>query len=314
MPRKTRSGFAALIGCPNVGKSTLLNRMVGEKLAIVSPKPQTTRTRIMGVVTRPRGQVALVDTPGIHTPKRGLNRLMVDVALRAIHEVDLVMMLIEPPRGAARQAAGAPVGREDRLVLEQLRLGGKASVLVINKIDRVEKPALLPLIDTYRREFEFLDVMPVSARSGDGVDELVDLVIDRLPQGPLLFAEDMLTDQSERALVGEYVREQVLLKCRQEVPHSTAVQVDIFDESDRGEQGGKKLSGLVRIEASIYVERESQKAIIIGRRGQMLKEIGTGARESIERLLGAHVYLSLRVRVEPRWSERPAGLRKLGYE
>jgi GTP-binding protein Era len=311
-PQTHRSGFAALIGRPNVGKSTLLNQLTGEKLAIVSAKPQTTRNRILGVVTRPEGQVAFIDTPGIHQAKGELNRYMVDVALQAVDDVDLVLFVIEPT-----PAEVPSVGPGNRFILERLQKSKKPTFLVINKIDTVPKAVLLPLIDLYRREFPFAEVVPISAREEDGVDHLFQVVLQHLPEGEPVFPEDMLTDQAEKVLVAEYIREQVLRYCRQEIPYSTAVLVDFFDESEREPPPGTppgKLAGLIRIAASIYVERDSQKAIIIGKQGQMLKTIGTDARKSIQRLLGAHVYLSLRVRVEPRWSERPEGLKKLGYE
>jgi GTPase len=312
-PQKThRSGFAALIGRPNVGKSTLLNQLTGEKLAIVSPKPQTTRNRILGVVTRPEGQVAFLDTPGIHQAKGELNRYMVDIALQAVDEVDLVLFVVEPTGGEKPE-----VGPGNRFILERLQKAGKPTFLVINKIDTVPKPVLLPVIDLYRREFPFAEVVPISAKEDDGVEGLFQAVLQHLPEGEPLYPEDVLTDQAEKTLVAEYIREQVLRHCRQEIPYSTAVLVDFFDESEREPPPGTppgKLAGLIRIAASIYVERDSQKAIIIGKQGQMLKTIGTDARKAIQRLLGAHVYLSLRVRVEPRWSERPEGLKKLGYE
>ncbi len=314
MATKTyRSGFAALIGRPNVGKSTLLNQLTGEKIAIVSPKPQTTRNRILGVVTRPEGQVAFLDTPGIHQAKGELNRYMVETALQAAEEVDLVLFLIEPPAATEKPE----IGPGNRMILERLQRLNKPTFLVINKIDTLPKALLLPLIDRYRTEFPFAEVVPVSAREGDGVDRLFQAVLQHLPEGEKIFDEDMLTDQQERTLVAEYIREQVLRHCRQEIPYSTAVLVDVFDETDREplpDAPAGPLAGLIRIAASIYVERDSQKAIIIGKQGQMLKTIGTDARKSIQRLLGSHVYLSLRVRVEPRWSERPEGLKKLGYE
>lgn len=300
----TRAGFAALIGRPNVGKSTLLNHLVGEKLAIVSPKPQTTRNRIMGVVTVPQGQVALLDTPGIHQAKGELNRRMVEVALRAAAEVDVVCFIIEATAGAK---AKPEIGPGNERILEELKRLRKPVVLAINKIDEVHKPLLLPLIALYQERFPFAEVVPVSAREGDGVDRLLQLLIAQLPEGEPMFDPDTLTDQAERALVAEYVREQVLRHCRQEVPYSAAVRVDIFEERERDQ-------GLVKIECSILVERESQKAIVIGKRGAMLKAVGTGARKSIERLLGTRVFLSLRVRVEENWTERPDALRKLGYE
>ncbi|HZH18152.1 MAG TPA: GTPase Era [Archangium sp.] len=313
-PQQThRSGFAALIGRPNVGKSTLLNQLTGEKLAIVSPKPQTTRNRILGVVTRPEGQVAFLDTPGIHQAKGELNRYMVDVALQAVDDVDLVLFVVEPG-GLAEKPEVSP---GNRFILERLQKAGKPTFLVINKIDTVLKPVLLPLIELYRKEFPFAEVVPISAKDDDGVENLFQAVLQHMPEGDPLFPEDVLTDQAEKTLVAEYIREQVLRHCRQEIPYSTAVLVDFFDESEREPPPGTppgKLAGLIRIAASIYVERDSQKAIIIGKQGQMLKTIGTDARKAIQRLLGAHVYLSLRVRVEPRWSERPEGLKKLGYE
>ncbi|AKJ03840.1 GTP-binding protein Era [Archangium gephyra] len=296
-----------------MGKSTLLNQLTGEKLAIVSPKPQTTRNRILGVVTRPEGQVAFLDTPGIHQAKGELNRFMVDVALQAVDDVDLVLFVVEPG-GLAEKPEVSP---GNRFILERLQKAGKPTFLVINKIDTVLKPVLLPLIELYRKEFPFAEVVPISAKDDDGVEQLFQAVLQHMPEGDPLFPEDVLTDQAEKTLVAEYIREQVLRHCRQEIPYSTAVLVDFFDESEREPPPGTppgKLAGLIRIAASIYVERDSQKAIIIGKQGQMLKTIGTDARKAIQRLLGAHVYLSLRVRVEARWSERPEGLKKLGYE
>lgn len=345
-----RSGFAALIGRPNVGKSTLLNKLVGEKVAIVSPKPQTTRTRILGVLTREAGQIAFFDTPGIHQAKGALNRFMVDVAMNAAHECDVVLFLVETEGlFEGREPTVSPGNRE---VLERLKSLGKPVICVLTKIDTVKKTLLLPFIDLYRKEFPFVEVLPVSARHGDGLDQLFDVVLEHLPENEPIFPADMFTDQAERVLVGEYVREQVLRHCRQEIPYSSAVVVEVFDESDRdtpppgakkkkakkkpaapvatevdgpvvleGEDvlaapvtGKRALTGLVRIHANIFVERESQKAIIIGKRGQMLKTIGTDARAGIERLLGAHVFLSLQIKVEPRWTDRQDGLRKLGYQ
>jgi GTP-binding protein Era len=311
-PQPRRSGFVALIGRPNVGKSTLLNRLTGEKLAIVSSKPQTTRNRILGVVTRPEGQVAFLDTPGIHEAKGQLNRYMVDVALQALEEVEVVLFLVEPANDEKPE-----IGPGNRFILEKLQKAKKPTFLVINKVDEIKKELLLPLIERYRTEFPFAEVIPISAKTGNGVDVLFSQVLKHLPEGEPMFDEDMLTDQQERAIVAEYIREQLLRHCRQEIPYSTAVVVEYFDESEREPREGSKrggLAGLVRIDASIFVERDSQKAIVIGKQGQMLKTIGTDARKSIERLLGTHVYLSLRVRVEPRWSERPEALKKLGYE
>jgi len=292
------SGFAALLGRPNVGKSTLLNRLVGEKIAIVSPKPQTTRTRITGVVTRPEGQVAFVDTPGIHNAKGALNRAMVETALGALEDVDLVLLLVEPALGPDGKTAEVTPGV--RAILERLGLVKKPVLLVVNKVDTVPKPLLLPF---------------VTALTGDGLDRLLSTTLARLPEGPPLFGPETFTDQQEVGLAAELIREQVLRHTRQEVPHSAAVVIDAFDESERAPLPGSKpggLQGLVRIHATLFVERESQKAIVIGKRGAMLKAIGTDARKALERLLGTHVYLDLRVKVEPRWTESERGLRKVG--
>ena len=325
-----RSGYAALIGRPNVGKSTLLNRLLGEKVAIVSPKPQTTRTRILGVITKETGQLALFDTPGIHQAKGALNKFMVDAALAAADDADVVLFLVDSEGMTEERAPTISPG--NRTVLERLKQVGKPIILVLTKIDTIKKVLLLPLIDLYRTEFPFAEVIPVSARHSEGMENLFEQVLKHLPEGEPIFPADTLTDQPERTLVAELVREQVLRHCHQEVPYSVAVVVEEFDESERdkppprakknkkkeappqeGERPKQKLEGLVRILANIYVERESQKAIVIGKRGEMLKTIGTDARMSIQRLLGNHVYLSLQVRVEARWTERQDGLRKLGY-
>lgn len=338
-----RSGFAALIGRPNVGKSTLLNRLLGEKIAIVSPKPQTTRTRIVGVLTKPEGQVAFVDTPGVHQAHGTLNRYMVDVALTAAAECDVVVFMVEAE--GLREDRAPDIGPGNRFVLERIKRLAKPTVLVINKIDQVKKALLLPLIERYRQEYPFADVMPVSARAGDGVDQLFSLVLAQMPEAEPMFPPDVFTDQAERAIVSEYVREQVLRHCRQEIPYSAAVVIEVFDEAEREPRGkatpqhtpskaqkgpakgkakrGKAgreeprsaplLAGLIRIHANIFVERDSQKAILIGKQGQMLKTIGTDARKAIERLLGTHVFLSLQVKVEPRWSDRQDAMGRLGY-
>ena len=307
------SGFAALLGRPNVGKSTLLNRLVGEKIAIVSPKPQTTRTRITGVVTRPEGQVAFVDTPGIHNAKGALNRAMVETALGALEDVDLVLLLVEPALGPDGKTPEVTPGL--RAILERLALVKKPVLLVVNKVDTVPKPLLLPFVTALTQVRPFDEVLFVSALTGDGLDRLLSTTLARLPEGPPLFDPETFTDQQEVGLAGELIREQVLRHTRQEVPHSAAVVVDAFDESERAPLPGSKpggLQGLVRIHATLFVERESQKAIVIGRRGAMLKAIGTDARKALERLLGTHVYLDLRVKVEPRWTESERGLRKVG--
>jgi len=307
------SGFAALLGRPNVGKSTLLNRLVGEKIAIVSPKPQTTRTRITGVVTRPEGQVAFVDTPGIHEAKGALNRAMVDAALAALEDVDVVLLLVEPSLGPDGRTPQVTPGV--RSILERLVAVKKPVMLVVNKVDTVPNPLLLPFVTALTEMRSFDEVLLVSALGGDGVEELLGRTLAHLPEGPALFDAETFTDQQEVGLAAELIREQVLRHTRQEVPHSSAVVIDGFDESERAPRPGSKpggLQGLVRIHATLYVERDSQKAIVIGKRGAMLKAIGTDARKSLERLLGTHVYLDLRVKVEPRWTESERGLRKVG--
>jgi GTPase len=304
-----RSGVVALVGRPNVGKSTLLNRLVGEKVAIVSPKPQTTRGRILGVVHHPAGQVAFVDTPGIHEARGALHKAMVEAALGSAAEADLVLLLVEPAPGKDGRPVLTPATRE----LVQ-RLSGPRTP--VNKVDAVAKPLLLPFVAELAALRPGAEVLLISARTGDGVEQLLETVLSRLPEGPPLFDEGTFTDQQERGLAAELIREQVLRHTRQEVPHAAAVVVEEFDESERaprpGSAGRGGLQGLVRIFATVFVERESQKAIVIGKRGAMLKTIGTDARKAVERLLGAHVYLDLRVKVEPRWSETEAGLRKVG--
>ena len=307
------SGFAALVGRPNVGKSTLLNRLVGEKIAIVSPKPQTTRTRITGVVNRPEGQVAFVDTPGIHEAKGALNRAMVDAALAALEDVDLVLLLVEPALGPDGKTPQVTPGV--RAILERLAPVKKPVLLVVNKVDTISKPLLLPFVTALAEVRPFDEVLFVSALTGDGLEQLLSSTLARLPEGPPLFDAETFTDQQEVGLAAELIREQVLRHTRQEVPHSSAVLIDAFDESERAPLPGSKpggLQGLVRIHATLFVERESQKAIVIGKRGAMLKAVGTDARKSLERLLGTHVYLDLRVKVEPRWTETQRGLRKVG--
>jgi GTP-binding protein Era len=297
-----RAGFAAIVGRPNVGKSTLLNRLLGQKVAIVSPKPQTTRSRILGIVTRPDAQVALLDTPGLHTARGGLNERLVGQALRTLAEADLALFLIE---------AGSPaIDTATRKALEQVKSARKPTLLVVNKIDAVPRERLLPLIDRWRLEHEFSEVYPLSALTGENVDGLIDALAHHLPEGPALFPADVWTDVPERDLCGELIREQILQQTEQEIPYSAAVLIEQFDESER-EVGPR---GLVRIAATVLVERDSQKAIVIGKGGARLKQIGTKAREQIERLLGCKVFLELHVRVEKDWTRTARGLRRAGYD
>jgi GTP-binding protein Era len=297
-----RAGFVAIVGRPNVGKSTLLNRLLGQKLAIVSSKPQTTRGRILGVITRPDAQVALLDTPGLHTAKGGLNARMVQQALRTLADADVVLFLIE---------AGPPaIDSATRKALEQVRAAGKPTLLVINKIDQLPRARLLPLIDRWKDLHAWTEIYPLSALKGENVDGLLDSVVKYLPEDEQMFASEVWTDLHERDLCGELIREQILRQTAQEVPYSAAVLIEEFDESERAV--GPK--GLVRITATVLVERDSQKAIVIGKGGSRLKEIGTKARREMERLLGAKVFLQLHVRVELGWTQSAEGLRRAGYE
>ena len=288
-----RAGFVSVVGRPNVGKSTLVNALVGQKVAIVSDKPQTTRNRILAVVNRPDGQIVLFDTPGIHKPVHRMNKRMVDVAVKSLGQVELVVWVID-----VTEAYGAG----DRYVREVLKKAGKPVILAINKIDRVPKPKILAVIEQYRNFLDFAEVVPISARDGDNVDRLSGLLIAHLPEGPPLYPADFLTDLPERFFVGEMVREQILRLTREEIPYSTGVVIESFKEEE----------GLVRIEASVLVERESQKGIIIGKGGSMLKAVGTAARAQIESFLGAKVFLGLFVKVRERWREDAAILDEMG--
>jgi GTP-binding protein Era len=300
-----RAGFVAIAGRPNVGKSTLLNRVLGEHIAIVTPRPQTTRTRILGVYNGPGAQIAFFDTPGLHRAEGALNRRMVEVALRTVAEVDAVLLLVEAGTGPGGEVE---VGEVTRWVVEEVARAGKPVVLGVNKMDRAPRQTLLPVIAAYRDLHSWAEVVPFSALTGENVDRLLEVLSGQLPEAEApLFPPDVLTDQAERTLAAEYVREQVMLQTRQEIPYSVHVEVESFDESERREGGG-----LVRVAALVAVERESQKGIVIGKGGAMLKRIGTAARQRLERLLGCKVFLALTVRVDERWSERPGALRKLG--
>jgi GTP-binding protein Era len=297
-----RSGFVSILGRPNAGKSTLLNALIGEKIAIVSNKPQTTRGRILGVVTRPDAQIALVDPPGLHTAKGGLNARMMQSALHTLSDADVALFLIE---------AGSPaIDGATRKALDQVIAAQKPTLLVINKIDILPRKALLPLIDRWKDLHRWTDVYPLSALKGENVDGLLDVVAALLPEAEAMFPAEQWTDAQERDLCAELVREQILRQTGQEVPYSTAVLVEEFDEAER-HKGPK---GLVRITATVLTERDSQKAILIGKGGSKLKEIGTKARLEMERLLGAKVFLTLHVRVEAEWTRSAKGLHRAGYD
>lgn len=291
-----KSGFISIIGRPNVGKSTLLNLLLGEKIAIVSDKPQTTRNRILGIKNHPAGQIIFLDTPGIHRAQSRLNRSMVKVALATYSEVDGVCFMIEADRSD---------NDENDFILETLTKIEKPVFLVINKIDLVPKGDLLPIMERYSRLRSFEQIIPISALLGDGVETFVDELLKILPEGPRLFPEDMITDLPERFLVAELIREKVFQLTQEEIPYATAVVVEDFKEREE--------KNLIVIRATIQVERESQKGILIGKRGRMLKEIGRLAREEIEALLGARVFLELWVKEEKNWREDPRALRRLGY-
>jgi len=289
------SGFVSILGRPNTGKSTLLNALVGSKLAIVADKPQTTRTTIQGVLTKPNAQIVFVDTPGIHKADSLYNKRMMDTVRAALDERDLLLFLVD----AARRP-----NTEDRQAVDVLRHTESPVLLVLNKIDRFrDKRNLLPLIEDYKALHPFADYLPVSALTGEGLDTLRDAIIARLPEGPQYFPPDHITDQPERFLVAELIREKILHETRQEVPHSVAVWIDSWEETPQ----------ITRIYATIHVEREGQKAIIIGAQGSMLKRIGTLARQEIEALLGRKVFLGLHVKVQPEWRENPGFLKALDW-
>jgi GTPase len=291
-----RAGYVSIIGRPNAGKSTLLNRLVGEKIAIVSDKPQTTRTRILGTKNYPGGQIAFVDTPGIHRPLHRMNVRMVDAAVESLREVDTVMLVHD---------ASSRAGSGDEYVSRLLNDVKVPVVLVLNKIDVVDKSRLLPIIDQMRRWHAFTDIVPVSAQTGDGVEHLEHVLLEKMPEGEALYPDDYLTDQPERAIVSETVREKVLHNTRDELPFSTAVAIDSFEEPDRP-------GGLLRVYCTILVETESQKPIVIGRAGSMIKKIGTEARKDLEAFFQCKVYLDLRVKVKPDWRDDERVLDDLG--
>jgi len=299
-----KSGFVAIIGRPNVGKSTLLNAILGEKIAIVSEKPQTTRNRIRGIKNTENCQIIFLDTPGIHEAKGYLNEFMVKEALSALEDVDVIIYLVEAIKKI----------KDEEFIIQNLKKVKCPVILGINKVDIVRKDNILPLIDEYSKAFPFKEIIPLSAMKGVGIDELLKIVIELLPEGPKYFPEDILTDQAERFIVAEIIREKVFELTRQEIPYSTAVVVEKFKENPKKKPvpaGIKR--GIVSISATINVERDSQKGIIIGKGGTMLKEIGTRARMDIERLLGTKVFLELFVRVQKDWTKDKRALKEFGY-
>ncbi|MBZ5680660.1 MAG: GTPase Era [Acidobacteriia bacterium] len=295
------SGFVCILGRPNAGKSTLLNALVGEKLAIISPKPQTTRNRIQGIVHVPKrkgrdgGQIVLIDTPGVHKPDSSLGRKMMVEVREALEGCDLVLVIMDVTRKFEPR---------DQFALDLVKQSGTRAFLILNKVDRVrEKTKLLPLIEEYRKLYDFREVIPISALKRDGLDMLLEKVISGLPAGPAYFPEDQVTDQPARFMASEIIREQVLLATDEEIPYASTVIVDGYEEGSR----------LTRISATIYCEREGQKGILVGKRGQMMKKIGTGARLQIERMLGTKVFLELYVKVHPGWRDSRSFVEELDW-
>jgi GTP-binding protein Era len=289
-----KSGFITVIGRPNVGKSTLINTLVGEKIAAVSDKPNTTRNRILGIRTLPHAQLIFLDTPGIHKAKGPLGKAMVHTAISAVQEADVILIMIE---------VKDPFGKGDSFIIESLP---KPSILVINKIDTIKKNEILHIIQSSGRfENKFSDIIPISAVNSDGTQELLDTIVKYLPEGPKFFPDDMITDQPERFIAAEFIREKIFSLTQQEIPYQTAVAIEEFQEIPE--------KNLIKISAVIYVERQNHKGIIIGKKGAMLKEIGSLARADIERILGTKVFLELWVKVKDKWSHRENLIREFGY-
>src|SRR5258707_934019 len=292
-----RSGFVAIIGRPNAGKSTLMNRLVGQKIAIVTSKPQTTRNRIQGIVTKPQGQIVFIDTPGLHEANSALGRQMMKEVAAALEGIDVLLLMAD---------ASQMHPQADDLLLEKAKRFRGKTILALNKIDRLPKPKLLPLIDAFAKAFEFAAILPISALEGAGCEELLDEILKQLPEGEPYFPEDQVTDQPERFLAAEIIREKAIQVMYHEVPYALAVVVEKYEETPK----------LLRIEAVMNVERDSQKKILIGHKGEMLKKIGTEARKELETILGSKIYLGLFVKVAPDWREKPPKVGELdrGYQ
>lgn len=288
-----KCGYVALIGKPNVGKSTLLNCILGQKISIVSEKPQTTRNRIIGIKNLSHAQIIFIDTPGIHKPRHKLGEFMVKQSYEAIQMVDVIVFMVEPEQPAEAEFS----------IIEKFKKINKPIILVINKIDTVPKQNLLPLIDQYKDIFSFREIIPISALKSDGVDRLIDRIIFYLPSCPKLYPDDMITDQAERFMVAEFIREKIMKYTEEEVPYSVAVEIERWEETEK----------LITIGANIYVEREGQKIIIIGKKGERLKKIATEARLDIEKFLGTKVFLEVWVKVRKKWRQKDILLKSLGY-
>ncbi len=288
-----KSGFVSIVGRPNSGKSTLLNHLVGEKVSIVSDKPQTTRHVVRGIVTRPEGQIVFLDTPGIHKPIHRMNERMMKSVRDAMGDVDLILLMVD---------ASASFGHGDEFTLELLKPVATKKFLLLNKIDRVAKKNLLPLMDRYSKAGDFAEIIPISALTGENVEKLAKQILERLPEGPMFYPADQISDQQERRIAAEMIREKLIVLTEEEMPYSTAVVIDRFEEEEK----------LYRIFASIFVERDSQKAIVIGRAGQKLKQIGTEARLELEAFFGWKVFLELYVKVKKHWRDDEEMLKSLG--
>ncbi|WP_237026287.1 GTPase Era [Lactobacillus sp. S2-2] len=291
-----KSGFVAIVGRPNVGKSTFLNRVIGQKIAIMSDKAQTTRNKIQGVYTTDDSQIVFIDTPGIHKPKNKLDQFMDDSAISSLKEVDAVLFMV---------SASETRGAGDNYIINQLKEVKQPIYLIINKIDEINPNDLLPIMETYKKALNWKDVFPISALNGNNVNDLLEAISNDLPEGPQYYPEDQITDHPERFVIAELIREKVLQLTRQEIPHSVAIDIGSIKTDD---------NGLVNIEANIIVERKGQRGIIVGKGGEVLKRIGTLARKDIENLLGSRVYLSLWVKISPGWRDKDVALNRLGYK
>ena len=289
-----RAGFVAIVGRPNAGKSTLLNRLVGQKVAIVTSKPQTTRNRIQGIVTRPEGQIVFTDTPGLHEADSALGRQMMHEVSAAVEGIDVLLLMVD---------ASHALPHSDELLIQRAQRFNGRTILVLNKVDKLPKAKLLPLIDAFSKAFEFAAIVPISAMKGSGCEALVAEIFHLLPEGPPHFPEDQVTDQPERFLASELIREKAIQLTYHEIPYALAVVVDKWEETPR----------LLRIEATMNVERDSQKKILIGHKGEMLKKIGTTARKELEGMLGTKIFLGLFVKVAPDWRENPQRVRELDW-
>lgn len=295
MENNFKSGFIAIIGRPNVGKSTFMNRVIGQKIAIMSDKAQTTRNKIQGVLTEKDAQFIFIDTPGIHKPKHKLGDFMVKMAESTLNEVDAIMFMIDAKEG---------YGRGDQYIIDRLQNIDSPVFLIINKIDLVHPDELLPLIDLYRKKYNFEEIVPVSATEGNNVNHLLSVLKSHLPEGPQYYPDDQITDHPERFIMSELIREKVLHLTKEEIPHSVAVTIENIERRNNGK---------LLIQAAIITERSSQKGILIGKQGSMLKEIGKGARRDIEKLLGTKIYLELWVKVQKDWRNKPRNLNEFGF-